>query len=185
MITGNCRFDEGPDNQLVHKGIRERLLDRPKFGVPPCKLDGQGGEDEVEIAPVLEVSGAEEGGPKLSVWENPLRDRLRDGGLPRPCQPVQPINWGLVKVPCPEFDLVQNDSAVSLEATPAVAMPTPSTPRTGDTVEDSRFSYRGFASGGRHRRQNMSRPGFRRASKLFRLLGWKGEHPPSVCTLDH
>ena len=44
--------------------IRLNQLDeaRSKLGVPPRKLDSQGGEDGAEVAPVLEVSGTKEGG---------------------------------------------------------------------------------------------------------------------------
>ena len=133
----------------------------------------------MEVASVLEVSGAEEGGPKLSGWENPLRNCLRDGGFPRPGQPVQPVYGGFIEVPCPEFNLVQDDPAGSLEAAPTVAMSIFSIPCTPDTVEDSRFSYRGFMSGGRHWKRNMFRPGFCRVGRLllFHLLEWKGGTP--------
>ena len=91
--------------------------DRSKFGVPPCELGSYGGEDELEVPPVLKVSRTEEGGTKLSVRECPLRDCLSDGALPRPCEPIQPVDRGLVKVACPEFDLVQNGSTGPLETT--------------------------------------------------------------------
>ena len=71
---------------------------RPKFGVLPGKLDGQGGEYEVEVAPVLEVSGAEERGTELIICEQPLRDRLSDRALSCPGQSVEPVDGGLAEV---------------------------------------------------------------------------------------
>jgi hypothetical protein len=129
----NGGFDEGLNYQLVHLTIQglvddswirldQLYEDRSIFGVFPCELDSQGGEDEVEVAPVLEVSRAEEGGTEPSVCERPLRDGLRDGGLPRSSEPIQPVDRGLVKVARPEFDLVQNGPASSLETTITVAM---------------------------------------------------------------
>ena len=67
--------------------------------MPGCELDGQGGEDEVEVAPVLEVSRTEERGTELSFYEQPLRDRLRDRALSCPCQSVEPVDGGLAEVP--------------------------------------------------------------------------------------
>ena len=84
----------------------QRDEDRSKFGVSPCELNSQGGEYEVEIAPVLEVSGAEERGTELIVCEQPLCDRLRDRALSCPGQPVEPVDGGLAEVPRPVLDLV-------------------------------------------------------------------------------
>ena len=94
--------------------LHERDEDRSEFGVPPCELDGQGGEYEVEVAPVLKVSRAEERGPEASVCECPLGDRLRDGALPRSGESVQPVDGWLLEVPCPVPNLVQNGSTSSL-----------------------------------------------------------------------
>ena len=67
---------------------------RSELGIPPGELDSQGWEDGLEVAPVLEVSGAKEGGTQPPVCEHPLRDRLCDGALPSPSEPVQPIDGG-------------------------------------------------------------------------------------------
>ena len=88
---------------------------------------------------ILKVSRAEEGGPEPSFCENPLRDRLRDRGLPRPSESIQPVDRRLVKVARPEFDLIQNVAAGPLEATVAVAMSIFGLLRTMDIVEDNCF----------------------------------------------
>ena len=36
--------------------LHQRDKGRSKLGVSACELDGKGGEDELEVAPVLEVS---------------------------------------------------------------------------------------------------------------------------------
>ena len=88
--------------------MHQRNEDRSKFGVPAGQLNRKGREDETEVTPIREVPGAEEGRPKFSVRENPLRGGLGDRGLPCPRQPVQPVDGGLVEVPRPAFNPVQN-----------------------------------------------------------------------------
>ena len=87
-------------------GPGQRDEDGPKFGVCACELDGEGGEDELEVAPVLKVSGTEERSAEPSVRERPFGDCLCDRGLSRSGQPVQPVDRGFVGVPCPEFNSV-------------------------------------------------------------------------------
>jgi len=105
----DVRFDERPDYQLFHLVVRrlvggpwiragQRDKSRSKFGVLPRKLNGQGGEYKVEVAPVLEVSGAEERGTELIICEQPLRDRLSDRAFSCPSQPVEPVDGGLAEV---------------------------------------------------------------------------------------
>jgi hypothetical protein len=84
----------------------QRQEDRPNLDVLALELDGKGGENELEVTPVQEVSGAEEGGPKLSFRECPLRGCLRDGALPRSGQPVQPVDRAAAIKIYPEFDIV-------------------------------------------------------------------------------
>jgi len=96
----------------------------------------------VEVAPVLEVSRAEEGGPELSVYEYPLRDGLGDGALPCSGQTIQPVDGRLVEVPRPELDLVQNGSASSLQTTPTASVTVLGILGTPEIVENSCFSYR-------------------------------------------
>jgi hypothetical protein len=120
----------------------QRDEDRPEFGICPRKLDGQGGEDETEVAPVFKVSGAEEGGTESSLCERPLRDCLSNGALPRSSETVQPVNRGFVKVACPELDLVQDGTAGPLETSVAVAMAVLCLSSATKIVEGSRFGCR-------------------------------------------
>ena len=85
-------------------GLGQRDKDGSEFGVCASELDGKGGEDELEVAPVLEVSGTEEGSAEPSVCERPFRNRLRDGGLSCSSQPIKPVNRRLGKVTSPEFN---------------------------------------------------------------------------------
>ena len=120
--------------------------DRPKFCVPACKLDRKGWENELEVAPIQEVPRAEERGSELSICEYPLRDRLRNGALPRPGQPVQPVDAGLTRVLCPEFNSVQDGSARSFEATIALAMSKLGSLCTAEITKDSSFGCQSFMS---------------------------------------
>ena len=105
----DARFLEGLENQLVHLvvqgligdfwiGLGQGGKDGSKLCVPPCELDGKGGEYEAEVAPIFEVSGAEERGTEMVICEQPLCDRLRDGALPCPGQSVEPVDGGPVEV---------------------------------------------------------------------------------------
>ena len=96
----------------------------------------------MEVAPVLEVSRAEEGGAEPSVCKHPLCDCLCDGALSRPSETIQPINRGLLEVASPEFNFVQNRSAGTFEATIAISMSILGLFRTSEIVDDSCFSYR-------------------------------------------
>ena len=88
-----------------------------------CKLNGKGGEDEPEVSPVREISGAEERGPESSVGKQSLCDRVRDGGLSRSGQSIQPVDRGCVEVACPEFDFIQNGGTGFLKTAVAISMP--------------------------------------------------------------
>ena len=79
---------------------------RSKLGVPPGELDSERGEDGSEVAAVLEVSRAKEGGSQPPVRERPPRDCLCDGALACPSEPIQPVDGGLVEVAGPELDPV-------------------------------------------------------------------------------
>ena len=50
-----------------------------KMGILASKLEGESWKDHLEIAVVLEVSGAEEAGPELSTLKRCLGERLGDG----------------------------------------------------------------------------------------------------------
>ena len=92
---GNCRI-----------GLGQRDEDGSEPGACACELDCEGGEDGLEVAPILKVSGTEERSAEPSVSERPFGDCLRDGGLSRSGQPVQPVDGGFVGVLCPEFNPV-------------------------------------------------------------------------------
>ena len=118
----------------------QRDEDRSKLGVLVGELNGEGGKNEVEVAAVRVVSRTEEGGTKLSSCEHPLRNRLCDGTLPCPSQPVQPVDGRLAKIPCPEFDFVQDGYASSLQTTPTVAMPIFGGLSAAEIIEGDRLS---------------------------------------------
>ena len=151
----HCRnggFNKGLYNQPVHLAIQglvgdfwigphEWDEDGSKFGICACELNGDGGKDQLEVAPVLEVSGTEKGGAEPSVCECSLRDCLRYGAFSRPCESIQPVDRGLVKVACLKLDLVQNCSLASpLEATVTIAMPVLGLFCASETVDDGCFN---------------------------------------------
>ena len=108
------------------------------------QLSGQCWEYEMEVSSILEIPRTEEGGPELIVRKQPLRDRFRNGALPRSGQPVQPVDAGLAGFPRPQFDSVQNDPACSFEATFALPMSKLGSLRTAEIVEDRLFDYQSF-----------------------------------------
>ena len=110
-----------------------------ELGVPPGELDSKGWEYSLEVAPVLEVSGAEEGCTQPPVRKRPLRNSLCDGALARPSEPVQPVDLGFVEVAGPEFNFVQDRRARSSKATIPISMPIFSLLGAPYTVEDSGF----------------------------------------------
>ena len=120
--------------------LYQRDEDRSKFSISPCELSSDGGENELEVPPVLEVSRTEEGSAKSSVGESPFRDCPSDGALPRPRESIQPVDRWLVKVVCPEFDLVQNGSAGSPETTAVATVSILGLLCTTKVIEDNRFS---------------------------------------------
>ena len=117
-----------------------------KLGISPGELDREGWEYRPEVPSVLEVSGAKEGGAESAICECPLGDRLCDGSLPRPGEPIQPVDGGFVfvKVVDPEFDLVQNCCARCLETTAAVSVLIPGSFCISDIVENICFGCRSF-----------------------------------------
>ena len=61
-----------------------------KIGVFVCELKSKGGEDEVEVAAVLEVSGAKKGRSEETIGEDTLSDGLSDCRLPCSGEAIQP-----------------------------------------------------------------------------------------------
>ena len=117
-----------------------------KLRVSPGELDREGREDGPEVPPVLEVSGAKEGGTEPAICECPLSCRLCDRGLARPGEPIQPVDRGFVfvKVVDPKFDLVQDCCTRSFETTAAVSVLIPGFFCISDIVENIRFGCRSW-----------------------------------------
>ena len=82
----------------------------------------------------------------MTVRKQPLRDRLRNGALPRSGQPVQPVDAGLAGVPCPEFDSIQDDFACSFETTFTLAVSKLGPVRTAEIIESELFGCQNFMS---------------------------------------
>jgi hypothetical protein len=78
--------------------LKEGDENRSEFGEFVGQLEGEGGEDEVEVAAVLEIARTEERRSELSVGKDPLADCLGDRGLASPGEPVQPEDRRLVEV---------------------------------------------------------------------------------------
>ena len=69
---------------------RKQLLS--EIWVPVSELEGEGGEDVLDISPGLEISRAEETRPELPVREASLSKCLGDGRLAGPRETIQPEN---------------------------------------------------------------------------------------------
>ena len=82
----------------------------------------------------------------MTVREQPLRDSLRNGALPRPGKPIQPVDGGPVKVSRPEFNTIQNGSACPFQTTFALAMSILGPASTSEIIEDRQFGYKSFIS---------------------------------------
>ena len=126
------------------------------MGVLARELSGEGREYELKVPPILKIPRTEEGGPKVTVCEQSLRDRLRDGALPRSGQPIQPIDGALVEVPCPEFDGIQDSSTCPLEATFAFAVSKLGPLCTTEAIQDSRNGCQVSSQNSNRLEQRMS-----------------------------
>ena len=69
--------------------LKEGDKDRSRVWEFVGQLKDEGGEDEVEIATVFEVTGTEERRSKLFVSRHPFADCLGDCRLASPGEPVQ------------------------------------------------------------------------------------------------
>ena len=107
----------------------------PKFGVFVCELESKGGEYEVEVAAVFEVSGTEKGCSQEAIGEDMLGDGLSDSRLPCSGEAVQPEDGGCVKVFSPRLDIVQDSFTGSPEATSTISMLVSSPASTAAAVE--------------------------------------------------
>jgi len=86
------------------------------------ELEGEGGEDVVEVPAVREIARTKEGRSQSPVGEDALGDGLGDCGLARPGEPVQPVDGGHLGVVGPGFYLIQDTLPGSLEAALAITM---------------------------------------------------------------
>jgi hypothetical protein len=73
--------------RVVPQNGKQRLSE---LWVSIGELEGEGGEDVLNVAPVLEISRAEETRPELSIRITGLGERLGDGRLPGPRETVEP-----------------------------------------------------------------------------------------------
>jgi len=97
----------------------EQLLSEKRILIG--KLESECWEDRLKIAPVLEVSRAEEARPEFSVRKARLGKRLGDGRFPGPGQAVQPEH-PLIPFGCqPLFDLPED----VLPRAPQATLPVP------------------------------------------------------------
>ena len=87
---------------------KERDEDGSKFEVLVCELESESGEDVMEVSAIFEIARAEEGCSQPPVSEDALGNRLGDRGLAGPCEPVQPVDGGHVRIFRPRFDVFQN-----------------------------------------------------------------------------
>ena len=110
----------------------------------------------MEVAPVFEISGAEEGSTEPFVPEYPLSDRLSDGALPRSGESIEPVDRGFVRVACTEFALIHGGPAGPLKATITVAMSVPGLFDMEEIIGYSRYCCR-RRSGLRNLKQGSER----------------------------
>src|SRR5712691_7046820 len=85
-------------------------------------MEGKGGEYEVQVAAVLEVSRTKEGRSQETIGKHTLSDRLSDRRLPCPGETVQPKDGGLVKVLGPRFDFLKYGLSCAPETASAVSL---------------------------------------------------------------
>ena len=79
------------------------------------ELEGEGWEDHLEVAAVLEVSGTEEAGSKLSALKGCLGERLGDGGFSGASQTVEPEDTLASFVCEPMVDVLEDPLPRSLQ----------------------------------------------------------------------
>lgn len=131
---GNPGRFERCDDQCLQLGgerfvarIRTRLDDRNKsifeLWVAISQISGQGREDEVQAASILESSGTEETGPQETVCEAILCESLGNRGFPTPGLSVQPEHPSIMQILRPRDDFLQDFYSRTLQTALAVARP--------------------------------------------------------------
>ena len=106
-----------------------------KVGVLVCELESKGGKYEAEVAAVFEVSRTKEGRSQETISEDTIGDGLSDRRFPRPGEPVQPEDGGLVEVFSPRLDVGQDSLARAPEAASAISMLVSSSTSTAAVVQ--------------------------------------------------
>ena len=72
------------------------------------ELEGKGGEDGLEVVPVVEVARTEEARSELSVCEAHFRKRLSNSGLAGSGETVEPEDVFILLVVQPAFELSED-----------------------------------------------------------------------------
>jgi len=80
------------------------------------ELEGEGGENGPEIAPVVEISRTEEARSELPICEAHLRKCLGDSRLPSPGEAVEPEHMFILFVIQPALKLEEDVSPGTLHA---------------------------------------------------------------------
>ena len=119
------------------RDVRVRLEEGDENGskcwIFVCQLEGEGGEDEVQVAAVSEIARTKERCPQHAVSEDPLANCLGDRGLSGASQPIQPEDGRLLEVFDPRLDLVQDSLPCTPEAALSISMLVPR-PRSAAAV---------------------------------------------------
>jgi len=95
----------------------------------------------MQVAAIPEVSRTKEGRSKESLREQAFSNGLSNRRLPRPSEAVEPEDGGLVEVPSPRLDLVQNSLPCAPQAASAVAMSVCSPMSAAAAVQHRQVDY--------------------------------------------
>ena len=106
----------------VRVQLEEGVENGSKFRIYACKLEGEGGEDETEVAAVFKIARTNEGRSQLPVGKDSLAGYLGNCGLSGASEPVQPEDRRLAEVPGPRLDIVQDGLPRALEAPFAISV---------------------------------------------------------------
>ena len=99
------------------------------------ELEGEGGEDDAEVAPVVEITRTKEARSELPVRKARLGKRLCNGGFPGSGEAVEPENAFIFFVVQPTFDLEEDVSPGTLHASLSVTTQVSRVVDVGHSVE--------------------------------------------------
>ena len=94
----------------------------PEQLIAMSELEGEGGEDGAEVAPVIEIARTKKARSELPVREARLGKRLGDGGFPGSGEAVKPEHAFVFVIIQPAFDLEEDISSSPLHA--SLSIPT-------------------------------------------------------------